>query len=205
MWARLITAAMFLFMKNICLSPLIESTLWSRRARVHFVVVVADGIVDLGNEYFAFPHIVRTNSFQDCGDRGIRAIIREHKLNFNFRVETDPEFGAAKNFDVSFLPSKALNFAHRKFIDADLVQGIFHVIKVNRFNDSFDFFHGHSFRVSGHLSASRRSLCLNLRREDCGRFSSHSDHPFAVQNDIDAFTPIIWIAPSCPDNQKPEE
>ncbi len=63
-------------------------------------------------------------------------------LDFHLGQEIDHIFGAAIKLRVALLAPKALGLGHRNAQKADFLQRLLHLIKLERLDDRFDFFHG---------------------------------------------------------------
>ena len=92
-----------------------------------------------------------------------RPLFPNHDLDFHFGQEIHDIFGAAIKFGMAFLAAEALGFGDGDALDADFLQGFFHFVELERFDDGFDFFHV-LLRPRGLL---RRSCSLTKLQDLC--------------------------------------
>ena len=76
-----------------------------------------------------------------CGDSGIEERVGHDDFNFDLGKEIDGVLAAAVNLGMAFLTAKAFHFGDGHAFDAEVVQGILHLIELEGFNDGLNFFH----------------------------------------------------------------
>src|SRR5262249_34481353 len=62
-------------------------------------------------------------------------------FHFYFRQEVHRVLAATVDFSMAFLPSETLDFGHRHSFYSNLAEGIFHLFKLEWFDNRFDLFH----------------------------------------------------------------
>src|SRR5262249_13983545 len=67
--------------------------------------------------------------------------LAEHDLKFHFGQEVDDVFRAAVKLGVALLPTKSLGFYNRDALQADLLQGLLHLVELEGLDDGLDLLH----------------------------------------------------------------
>ena len=83
-------------------------------------------------------------------DRLVGDVGRDRDFDSKLGQEVHDIFGAAIDFGVALLAAVTLDLGHRHAVDADGRQCLAHLVKLERFDDRDDEFHGQAF-VSGGL------------------------------------------------------
>ena len=73
-------------------------------------------------------------------------LVLDHQFELNLGQEIDHVLGAAVELGVALLPSEALGLEHGDALEADLVQGVLHLVELEGLDDRFDLLHlaGHT-------------------------------------------------------------
>src|SRR5215831_17700687 len=100
-----------------------------------------DGLFDVGQKDLAVPDPAGLGGAADRVDGLIDHIVGEHDLDFHFGKKIHDIFGAAVEFGVALLPAEPLGLGDRDALESDFLQGLLHLIQLERFDDGFDFFH----------------------------------------------------------------
>jgi hypothetical protein len=76
----------------------------------------------------------------------IQTIVGHDNLKLHLRQEIHDIFCAAIELSVALLAPEPLCLCDGDALDADFLQGVFHLIELERLDDRFDLFHARSFR-----------------------------------------------------------
>src|SRR5213593_2292378 len=95
----------------------------------------------LGYKDFAIADFSRLRRAQNGFHRSLRAIVRNHDLEFRFRKEIHRVLGSAINFTVPFLTAKSFYLTQSHSFYACRHQCFFHRLCLKWFDDRLDFFH----------------------------------------------------------------
>ena len=68
-------------------------------------------------------------------------IVAEHDLDLHLGQEVDDVFGAAIEFGMALLAAEALGLGDGDALQADLLEGLLHLVELERLDDRFDLFH----------------------------------------------------------------
>src|SRR5262249_34329613 len=101
----------------------------------------ADHLVDAGDEDFSVSDAPRMGRLLDRLDGALHHLVLQHDLDLYLGQEVDDVLGAAVELGMALLPAEALGLGDGDAFDAGLVEGIFHLVELERFDDGLDFFH----------------------------------------------------------------
>src|SRR5262249_326618 len=101
---------------------------------------------NLGDEYLSIADLASLSGFGDGSDGGVELVIAHHDLDLQFWQEVHDVFGAAIKLGVTALSAKSLDLKYRHALEADGVQGLFHLIEFERLNDRLNLLHLVSLR-----------------------------------------------------------
>ena len=74
-------------------------------------------------------------------DGAVDLIVVEHDVDLHLGQEIHDIFGAAVELGMAFLPAESLDLDHREPLNANLLQRLLDLIKLERLDDRFDLFH----------------------------------------------------------------
>src|SRR6185312_228893 len=80
-------------------------------------------------------------SLLDGIERLRQHLVRQHDLDLYLGQEIDNVLRAAIELGVPFLTAEALGLDHRDALQADLLQGLLHLVELEGFDDSLDLLH----------------------------------------------------------------
>ncbi len=95
-----------------------------------------------GNEYLAVADAPGAGRGLDGLYGAVDKFIGNDDLDFNLGQKIHHIFGPAVKLRVALLAPKALGLGHRNPQKANFLQRLLHLIKLERLDDRFDFFHG---------------------------------------------------------------
>jgi hypothetical protein len=101
----------------------------------------SDGVFDRGHEDLSIANLAGFGRFQDGRHDGILGAVGDNYLDLDFRKEVDRVFASAIDFGVAFLAAEAFHLGHRHAFNANLPEGVFDLLKLERLYDRFDFLH----------------------------------------------------------------
>src|SRR5262245_65812499 len=77
----------------------------------------------------------------DRVDRLLYHVVAEHELELHLGEKVHDIFGAAIELGVALLAAEALGLGHGDALEADFLQRLLHLIKLEGLDDRFDLFH----------------------------------------------------------------
>src|SRR5688572_8812789 len=98
-------------------------------------------LLDGEHENLAVADAARAGGIFDRFDRALGQVVLDHHLDLHLGEEVDNIFGAAIELRVPLLPPEALHLGHGNARNADLVQGVLHIVELERLNDRLDLLH----------------------------------------------------------------
>src|SRR5438477_1553440 len=101
----------------------------------------ADRLIDRRDEDLAVADPASMRGLLDRLDGALDHRFLHDHLDFDLGQEIDDVFGAAIEFGVALLPTKALGLGHGDALDADLVKRLLHLVELERLDDRFDLLH----------------------------------------------------------------
>src|SRR5262245_4347413 len=101
----------------------------------------ADDLFDRGDEDLAVADAAGAGGLLDGLAGAFHLVVLEHDLQLHLGQEIDHVLGAAIELRMALLAAEALGLRHRDALDADLVQGLLHVVELERLDDGFDLLH----------------------------------------------------------------
>src|SRR5437773_10548640 len=110
----------------------------------------------LGYKDFAIADFSCLGRAQNGFHRSLRAIVRNHDLEFRFRKEIHRVLGTAIKFTVPFLTTKSFYLTQSHSFHACRHQRFFHRLGLKWFDDGLDFFHSAKLKPPAFQMASRR-------------------------------------------------
>src|SRR5580658_8459643 len=111
------------------------------RIRAAFAGTNPDRFLDARDEDLAIADAAGMGRLLDRLDGPLDHRIFHDDFDLHLREEVDDVLSAAIELGVAFLPTETLGLDHGDALDPDLVQSLFHFIKLERLDDRFDFFH----------------------------------------------------------------
>ena len=115
------------------------------RVAVGFAGADAQRMVDRRDEDLAVADLPGTRVRGDDLDRLVGDVGGDRDFDAQLGQEVHDVFGAAIDFGMSLLAAVALDLGHRHAVDADGRQCLAHLVKLERFDDRDDEFHGQAF------------------------------------------------------------
>jgi len=113
----------------------------SQRLHSPFTGSDAHRLFHLGYKDFAVTDFSSLGRFQNGFHRTLRAIVRNHYLEFYFRKEIHRVLGAAINFAVPFLAAEPFYLTESHSFYARCHQRFLHRLSFKRLDDGLDFLH----------------------------------------------------------------
>src|SRR6476660_2468647 len=113
----------------------------SQRFHASFTGSDTDRLFDLGHKDFSIADFSGLGFFQNCFNRALGAVVRDHNFEFNLWKKIHGIFRATINLAVSLLPAKSFYLAQSHSFDARGHQGFSHWLGLKWFNDGLDFLH----------------------------------------------------------------
>jgi hypothetical protein len=120
---------------------LTERAAKSGRVDPGFASTDADRFLDRGNEDLSVADPARLRRLADGFDRRFRGIVAEYDLDFHLGKKVNDIFGAAIEFGMAFLATKALGFGDRYSLKPDFLKRFLDLVEFERLDDCLDFFH----------------------------------------------------------------
>ena len=102
----------------------------------------ADGFLDLRYKYLAIPDAPCLRGASDRLDRGAEIFVRYDDLDLHFGQKVDDVFGPPVKLGMALLPAEALRFEDSDPLDSRFLQGLLHLVELERLDDRFDLLHG---------------------------------------------------------------
>src|SRR4029079_16012420 len=97
-----------------------------------------DGFFDIRDEDFSVTDAPSLGGSADRLDCFFQPLLTQHNLDFHLGEKIYDVFGAAIELGVSFLAAEALGLGHRDALQADLLQGLFHLVEFERLDNGLD-------------------------------------------------------------------
>src|SRR5258706_4658719 len=105
-------------------------------------------LLHAGHEDLAVADLAGMRGLDDGLDGSLGHGVGQHDLDFHLGKEIDDVLGAAIEFRMALLPAESLDFGDRQPGGAQFGQGLADFVELERFDDSFDFFHGCSIATT---------------------------------------------------------
>src|SRR4051812_9446228 len=106
----------------------------------------ADRLLDARYKNLAITDAAGLGRLADRLDRAVDEIVVEHDLELHLRQEIDHVLGPAIELGVALLPAEAFRLDHGDALQPDLLQRLFDLVELERFDDGFDLLHRRSAR-----------------------------------------------------------
>src|SRR2546422_2169770 len=116
------------------------------RIRAFFSGSDADDLLYRNDKNLAVADLSRASGLKDGIDHLRGFLIRHKNLNFDLGQEINRVLRPTIQLGMTFLPSEALHFGDGHPLNANLCERFFDFIKLERFDDRLNLFHGNSFR-----------------------------------------------------------
>jgi hypothetical protein len=110
--------------------------------RSSFAGADADGVFDVGNENLSVTNAACSSSVLNGFNSFVYKLVGNHDFDFHFGQKVHNIFGTPVQFRMALLAAKALGFGDSDALQAHLLQGLFHFIKLEWLDDGFDLLHG---------------------------------------------------------------
>ena len=98
-------------------------------------------LVRRADENLAVPDLVGLSGVHDGLDSLVDLIVVQNHFDLHLGQEIHHIFGAAIQFGVPFLTTKAFDFDHAQTLNADVLQRFLHLVQFEGFDDGFDLLH----------------------------------------------------------------
>ena len=133
----------------------VKATLRSNRVRSTIPGSDPNSLFHGRDEYLAVADAASPGCVLDGFDGAVGKLVLYNYLDLHLWQEVDDIFGTAVEFGMTFLAAEALHLGDGDAADPDVMQGVLHVVELERFDDGFDLFHGIA------LSALRLALAFD--------------------------------------------
>src|SRR5437764_5056524 len=100
-----------------------------------------DCFFDIRDENLSVTDAPGLSGSADRLDSFFDHLVTQHNLDFHLGEKIDDVFGAAIEFGMSLLAAEAFGLGHRDALQADLLQGLFHLVEFERLDDRLDLLH----------------------------------------------------------------
>src|SRR5579863_8321267 len=102
-------------------------------------------------------------------DRAGQTIVGHDDLDLHFRQKIDDIFGAAVEFCVALLPAEPFRLGNGDPLDAGFLQGLLHLVELERLDDRFDLLHCGRSRSDAGPAQNTPTLSFLARRASSSR------------------------------------
>src|SRR5579872_1726736 len=92
-------------------------------------------------KYLAIADPAGLRGLADRLDRGCQAVVGNDDFDFHLRKKIDHIFRPAIELGVTLLAAEAFRLGHGDTLDASLLEGLFHLVELERLYDRFNLFH----------------------------------------------------------------
>src|SRR6266550_7588920 len=113
----------------------------SDRVQAGFPGSDPDGFFDAGDEDLAVANAPGLGSTTDRLDGFLDHVVAEHNLDLHLGEKIHDVFGPPVKFGMTLLAAEAFGFGHGNALQADLLQGLFHLVELERFDHRLDLLH----------------------------------------------------------------
>src|SRR3954468_22437259 len=124
----------------------------------------ADRFLDARYKNLAIADPAGLGRLADRLDGVVDEIVVEHDLELHLRQEIDHVLGPAIELGVALLPAEAFRLDHGDALQPDLLQRLFDLVELERFDDGFDLLHRRS--LAGARPIWLRSAALSINADD---------------------------------------
>ena len=112
-----------------------------QRVIARFAGADPDRLLDWRDENLAVADFVGFGCRDDRRNGGIDLIVSDDDFKFHLWQKVDDVFSAAVKFGVALLAAETLHLDNGEALNANLLQGFFHFVQLERLDDGFDLFH----------------------------------------------------------------
>ena len=85
----------------------------------------------------------------------VQLVVGDDDLDLDLGQEVHDVLGAAVELGLALLAAVALGLDHRHALDAQLLQGLLHLVELERLDDGFDLLHLAALRVASRMAVAR--------------------------------------------------